>query len=961
MSNARQPAKFATRSWAQPFFFCLAGFLVFILVTGSNVFAQGQPQAADAAEHIADASERIEAELAIDSSQLVQELTSSPSFEVRERAMMDLWADYANSREAVERLATSADPDVARRARWILERWEIGLLPELPWDVRQKLANSAHAPTIAFQTLLDSQRIREAVEVARHAMEHTASQPLRAEIAGIVAQRFTQLVYMSLESEQVDRLINLLDVSAETTSLAVARSILLQRLGRPLDDANILPICANDWPIARKREVEITCWCVLGEFDKAVLLAERLPEPDLLFRVLLAAGRWDDLAELSGECVETSLPADATMNQYAMWIVAARFAGREHDVASVAATLSDGNGGSSVRWKALAAAGQLNAAIETAKTLDPFAAIDLLRTQMRYNEAFALLQLDPANPRPDIERMFKAAAEHIAAENKPGQPSTTDEEALQRLTTSLEVMKSVGIDDLVKPTLLRISEMQDSEQQSLRGRLQAIITAKQLGMTELLPQIMAPLGPPGAEATNRLAGALAQYFAKRSRNLYSRLAFAIGQVKPELDALERWQAMFNLLEGILPENWDRQLDLDQLYSSMSPQNEDAEQLLSRLTASYAVADFFSDLGRGDIAAECYAAAIGPLYSSTAVMEFAKHNLAVGQPEAALRLLDSVAEQLNFSAQISKYRPQDPSDSLIPTASSVLLAKSIALRRLGRTEEAEPIEQALFLVPFQPAENAGEEYLETLVEFSELGRIETDVPYDLRFRVLDAENPWNLYSRSFQFAHALAESSPLLSSRWFQIGFANCVSRLELNPRSYTAIPAVFFATKALAAAQQGDEQATLQALTDARLQFPVDITMAEETLLKIRKIGMRDVADRVTDSIFESGSQYVQQFANDANTLNNLAWVSSINGRNYEKALELAQRAVFLEPDSVSYRDTLAEVLFRLGRIDEAIALQRQCLLDSPDHWHLHEQIARFQAASRANVETQTRAETLDH
>ena len=81
----------------------------------------------------------------------------------------------------------------------------------------------------------------------------------------------------------------------------------------------------------------------------------------------------------------------------------------------------------------------------------------------------------------------------------------------------------------------------------------------------------------------------------------------------------------------------------------------------------------------------------------------------------------------------------------------------------------------------------------------------------------------------------------------------------------------------------------------------------------------------------------------ETDCLNNLAWGAAVNGQHYEEALELAQRAIFVEPDSVSYRDTLAEVLFRLGRIQQAIVVEENCVVDSPDEWHLHEQLERFQ------------------
>ena len=133
--------------------------------------------------------------------------------------------------------------------------------------------------------------------------------------------------------------------------------------------------------------------------------------------------------------------------------------------------------------------------------------------------------------------------------------------------------------------------------------------------------------------------------------------------------------------------------------------------------------------------------------------------------------------------------------------------------------------------------------------------------------------------------------------------------------------------------------------------YPLNIAMAEEDLPQIREAGLDAAADAAVDQIFQSGLEYLDQFGLDANTTNNLAWVAAINGRHYERSLTLARRAVFLVPDSVSYRDTLAELLFRVDRPSEAIEIQRQCLVDQPDLWHIHEQIERFSGAESGRVD----------
>ncbi len=80
--------------------------------------------------------------------------------------------------------------------------------------------------------------------------------------------------------------------------------------------------------------------------------------------------------------------------------------------------------------------------------------------------------------------------------------------------------------------------------------------------------------------------------------------------------------------------------------------------------------------------------------------------------------------------------------------------------------------------------------------------------------------------------------------------------------------------------------------------------------------------------------------------LNNLAWVMSLSDYQLDEALQYAQRAVRCEPDSTVYRDTLAEILFRLNRKEEAIAIEQACLLDDPAEWHVHQQIERFRTKS---------------
>ncbi len=79
-----------------------------------------------------------------------------------------------------------------------------------------------------------------------------------------------------------------------------------------------------------------------------------------------------------------------------------------------------------------------------------------------------------------------------------------------------------------------------------------------------------------------------------------------------------------------------------------------------------------------------------------------------------------------------------------------------------------------------------------------------------------------------------------------------------------------------------------------------------------------------------------------AGTLNSLAWFLATNNSHLDRALEAARRAASLEPESFEILDTLAEVYFRLGRYDEAVATGTKALTLSRDDEYLKGQIRRF-------------------
>jgi uncharacterized Ntn-hydrolase superfamily protein len=81
----------------------------------------------------------------------------------------------------------------------------------------------------------------------------------------------------------------------------------------------------------------------------------------------------------------------------------------------------------------------------------------------------------------------------------------------------------------------------------------------------------------------------------------------------------------------------------------------------------------------------------------------------------------------------------------------------------------------------------------------------------------------------------------------------------------------------------------------------------------------------------------------DAASLNGLAWMTATRDLFLPEALQAAERADELEPNSAEVLDTLAEVYWRMGEFDEAVRVGRRALDVSPGDAYLQSQLEKFE------------------
>jgi tetratricopeptide (TPR) repeat protein len=85
----------------------------------------------------------------------------------------------------------------------------------------------------------------------------------------------------------------------------------------------------------------------------------------------------------------------------------------------------------------------------------------------------------------------------------------------------------------------------------------------------------------------------------------------------------------------------------------------------------------------------------------------------------------------------------------------------------------------------------------------------------------------------------------------------------------------------------------------------------------------------------------------DARTLNNLAWMYAEQGIRLDEALGLSLLSLKIDPDQPAYIDTLAEIYYRMGDQEQAVALIRRAISIAPDLEHYRRQLKKFLASGR--------------
>lgn len=113
---------------------------------------------------------------------------------------------------------------------------------------------------------------------------------------------------------------------------------------------------------------------------------------------------------------------------------------------------------------------------------------------------------------------------------------------------------------------------------------------------------------------------------------------------------------------------------------------------------------------------------------------------------------------------------------------------------------------------------------------------------------------------------------------------------------------------------------------------------------ELAKRGRTVEADALFARCYDPYAKLCQEYPNSAWAYNSLAWLCASTRRRLDAALEHAQRAVALEPTHAGYHDTLAETHFQRGDKDKAIAEIRRSIALDDKRAYFKKQLKRFEA-----------------
>ncbi len=285
----------------------------------------------------------------------------------------------------------------------------------------------------------------------------------------------------------------------------------------------------------------------------------------------------------------------------------------------------------------------------------------------------------------------------------------------------------------------------------------------------------------------------------------------------------------------------------------------------------------------------------------------------------------------------------------PDAPLLLFLSGQALVKAGRAEEGRRRVELSHWVPLGNERVRGK-FLEDLVKRGEAKAAARET--DLLLRAC--------WSRDFYFGNVINQAgrAAVLNKDWATA--ERCVQRAifvllktpdvsYVDPGAYLHVPHDMLGYRARAALAAGDVPAAMALARQYLDVTPGSVELASGMVPGLEKRGKQAEADELFGRVWAAHRKVLTDFPASPSSRNALAALGANCRRELDAARTYAREAVAADPKSAGYRETLAEVYFRRGERAEAVRLMEALAAESPRSRLYRRQLARYRTADPAS------------
>lgn len=837
-------------------------------------------------------------------------------YHTREKATQLLWKAGQHAEAAIRGALDNEDPEVARRARDLYEKFKWGVYPNTPPKIAERIqrykAGDSTAKLAIVKDLFDlgGQGCLALVKIASAEDNPDLRRQLMQQIHHDAARAIPAL----LAEGNLPTLDDLMELTvaghsgpapAGGESDASLQNYAVYWLLRGNLDGKI----AHYKQLIGKKNPSAAAMLTYlyrakGDFKNALQAANQADRPDLVQQVLLDLNDWKALAQKAEE-------TNATGNLEALGVRAAyhRLAGNQAQFAkaieAIKKRIEDEGADEATLWfggKALFLNDRPEeglAAFRKRQNLAP--AVEILCAQMKFREAIKLAEQVAdrvgagrrfANPYPYLEI---ARARSLYAIGETGK--------------SLEIFKKLG--DAIKDradshwvqTLVRTEQRLGLNELAFEHAGQFLAIRQQ---AQSHAQILDLFFPKKGET------ALVWWQLMRLKQPTQQPAATLKQVGEIVSRKARQAAAADIEQWI----------------------EDGEKAAARLGAEersrwiIALAEGALDSGKDDLARK--------------LLE--KHVDTAAGPSVALRLGDLLASSKEWAKAAERYNQAWEKDRKQPLP---LYLRGHALVQAGKKEEGRKLIDLAHWLPL------GDEMIRHGLAQALAERDHAEAAAKERNLLLRISQPG-----SYQSGDTLRQMALEAMSKKDYLQAALCTEKallrvLDANINfvenaAHIYVPYQVYRCRAIGLVMAGKLDEARKHIEMCETLVPGGVDLAIHLVPELDKRGFQKEADKLFNKTWAHHEKWCADSPNSSIAHNDTAWLAARCRRNLDKALEHAKKSVELTPEHPGHLDTLAEVYFQRGEKDKALETIRKCIALDPRRPYFYKQLKRFETGNPA-------------